>query len=74
MGRKRHDTEVLTETKSKKKESKLNATLILKKWEKFPETRTIYMNNDWQITDSMGNPDFVGRKQLKYGLTLLHNW
>ena len=24
------------------------------------ETRRIYLNNDWQITDSIGNPDFVG--------------
>ena len=24
------------------------------------ETRRIYLNNDWQVTDSIGNPDFVG--------------
>ena len=24
------------------------------------ETRRIYLNNDWQITDTVGNPDFVG--------------
>ena len=24
------------------------------------ETRRIYLDNDWQITDTVGNPDFVG--------------
>ena len=24
------------------------------------ETRKVYLNNDWQITDTIGNPDFIG--------------
>ena len=38
------------------------------------ETRRIYLNNNWQVTDSIGNPDFVGliENNSNKGSTILH--
>ena len=35
------------------------------------ETRKVYLNNDWQITDSIGNPDFIGLIENDSNMDLL---
>ena len=35
------------------------------------ETRKVYLNNDWQITDSIGNPDFIGLIENNSNVDLL---
>ena len=35
------------------------------------ETRKVYLNNDWQITDSIGNPDFIGLIENNSNMDLL---
>ena len=35
------------------------------------ETRKIYLNNDWQVTDTIGNPDFIGLIEDNSNMDLL---
>ena len=35
------------------------------------ETRKVYLNNDWQITDTIGNPDFIGLIENNSNMDLL---
>ena len=35
------------------------------------ETRKVYLNNDWQVTDTIGNPDFIGLIEENSNMDLL---
>ena len=35
------------------------------------ETRKVYLNNDWQVTDTIGNPDFIGLIEDNSNMDLL---
>ena len=35
------------------------------------ETRKVYLNNAWQITDTIGNPDFIELIENNYNMDLL---